>query len=655
MTPAAPAAAGHRRRRHRRPDGAAEVEELRAAAGAGRTDRRPDLGRRLLLPGPRQPPPDLDATRRSRARSDSTAPPCGGRCRCCWWPACWSASPSPTSRARRVTSRPRDSRPAAPRLPVDLPGVVLASLATLALGVVLGPEAPLIAIGGGLGVLAVQLAARDAPPMAATVMAAAGSFAAISTLLGSPIVGAFLLMEASGLGGPLLGLVLVPGLLAAGIGTLIFIGLDQLTGLGTFSLAIPGLPTFSHPTGGPVPVGPRHRGAGHVPRDGHPPRRAGRPVPGAEAPAGLDAGGRPGGGRRGDRLRRAHPQERPERPVLGAGRAARPRAPRVDLDRRRAHRAHRGQVDRLLRLAVRVPGRPDLPGHVHRGGHRRRRLPPAGPGPGARRGHGDRRHDDGHAPAAPDGDAARRPAGLERRAGRHPPGHRGRRRRLRADRPAAPDARPTSGPRAGTGRRRPHRQRRPGPADRCSPTRPRSPTRPSPQIASIVARGRAGRRPSSLSALETVVLPRNSFTRITRATFAVANRVLVHDGPNRERVHPPARPVRAGGPGDPAPGVDARRHHRVHLHLLGGRRRHVAEVVRDQRLVGHHARVLGPVGEPPHLDQLRRGHHRTGARRPPDQLPPHHLRRPPRPREGHPHAPALRRDAAVGRRRCSST
>jgi len=134
-------------------------------------------------------------------------------------------------------------------LPVDLPGIIVASVATLALGVVLGPEAPLIAIGGGLGVLAVHLAARDAPPMAATVIAAAGSFAAISTLLGSPIIGAFLLMEASGLGGPLLGMVLVPGLLAAGIGTLIFIGLDQLTGLGTFSLAIPGLPTFSHPTG----------------------------------------------------------------------------------------------------------------------------------------------------------------------------------------------------------------------------------------------------------------------------------------------------------------------------------------------------------------------------------------------------------------------
>jgi len=57
-------------------------------------------------------------------------------------------------------------------------------------------------------------------------------------------------MEASGLGGPMLGLVLVPGLLASGIGTLIFVGLDAWTGLGTFSLAIPGLPHFGRPTVG---------------------------------------------------------------------------------------------------------------------------------------------------------------------------------------------------------------------------------------------------------------------------------------------------------------------------------------------------------------------------------------------------------------------
>ncbi len=133
--------------------------------------------------------------------------------------------------------------------PAELPSVVLAALATLSLGVVLGPEAPLIAIGGGLGVLAIRLLKRDAPARTSTVVAAAGSFAAISTLLGSPLLGAFLLMEASGLGGAMLELVLVPGLLAAGIGSLIFIGLDAWTGLGTFSLAIPGLPHVGSPTG----------------------------------------------------------------------------------------------------------------------------------------------------------------------------------------------------------------------------------------------------------------------------------------------------------------------------------------------------------------------------------------------------------------------
>ena len=132
--------------------------------------------------------------------------------------------------------------------PAHLPGVVLAALATLSFGVVLGPEAPLILLGSGLGALAIRLAARDAPERVTAVVAAAGSFAAISSLLGSPLIAAFLLLEAAGLAGPTLGVVLVPGLLAAGIGTLIFLGLDQITGLGTFSLAIPDLPAFERPT-----------------------------------------------------------------------------------------------------------------------------------------------------------------------------------------------------------------------------------------------------------------------------------------------------------------------------------------------------------------------------------------------------------------------
>ena len=130
----------------------------------------------------------------------------------------------------------------------DLPGVVIASLATLGLGAVLGPEAPLIAIGGGLGALAVRLVKRDAPPMAMTIMASAGSFAAVSTLLGSPLLGAFLIMEAAGIAGAALSLVALPGLLASGIGALVFVGMNAWTGLGTFSLALPTVPPGLAPT-----------------------------------------------------------------------------------------------------------------------------------------------------------------------------------------------------------------------------------------------------------------------------------------------------------------------------------------------------------------------------------------------------------------------
>src|SRR6476620_2058069 len=130
----------------------------------------------------------------------------------------------------------------------ELPGVVLAALTTLGLGAVLGPEAPLIAIGGGLGALTVRLAKKDAPPMALTVMASAGSFAAISTLLGSPVLGAFLIMEAAGIGGMTLSLVALPGLLASGIGALVFIGMNKWTGLGNFSLALTSVPPAVDPT-----------------------------------------------------------------------------------------------------------------------------------------------------------------------------------------------------------------------------------------------------------------------------------------------------------------------------------------------------------------------------------------------------------------------
>lgn len=130
----------------------------------------------------------------------------------------------------------------------ELPGVLLAAVASLSLGAVIGPEAPLIALGGGVALLTVRLLARGADAEAQAVVAASGSFAAVSALLGSPLLGAFLLMEVVGLGGPTLGVVLLPGLLSAGIGALVFVGLDSWAGLGTDSLFLPDLPPVGDPS-----------------------------------------------------------------------------------------------------------------------------------------------------------------------------------------------------------------------------------------------------------------------------------------------------------------------------------------------------------------------------------------------------------------------
>jgi H+/Cl- antiporter ClcA len=138
-----------------------------------------------------------------------------------------------------------------PATPVELPGVLLAGLAGIGLGVVLGPEAPLLALGPGLAVLMVGLARRDTPPQALMVIGAAGAFAAVSFLFVSPLIAAILMIEATGIGGPRLPLVVIPGLLAAGIGTLLAIGMGSWTGLNRGAIAIGslhGLPAFGHPT-----------------------------------------------------------------------------------------------------------------------------------------------------------------------------------------------------------------------------------------------------------------------------------------------------------------------------------------------------------------------------------------------------------------------
>jgi H+/Cl- antiporter ClcA len=135
----------------------------------------------------------------------------------------------------------------APTQPIELPGVLLAALAGFAAGIVLGPEAPLIALGGGLGFAVIRLLRSGVPAETETVIAASGSFAAVSFLFGSPLIAAVILVEAAGLGGPRLPLVLIPGLMAAGIGTLVETGMGSWTGVETDDIAMSLIPVSDFP------------------------------------------------------------------------------------------------------------------------------------------------------------------------------------------------------------------------------------------------------------------------------------------------------------------------------------------------------------------------------------------------------------------------
>lgn len=145
---------------------------------------------------------------------------------------------------------PVDGLGGPPTPPKAVPGVILAALACLPLGAALGPEAPLMAMGGGLALLAVTSARRASTPQLAPVLAAAGSSAAISTIFGNPLVAAVMMIEAAGLGGPQLVALILPCLLASGVGALVFTGFGTWTGLSIGALSLPQVPKAGAPDPG---------------------------------------------------------------------------------------------------------------------------------------------------------------------------------------------------------------------------------------------------------------------------------------------------------------------------------------------------------------------------------------------------------------------
>jgi H+/Cl- antiporter ClcA len=127
-----------------------------------------------------------------------------------------------------------------------LPGILLAALATLGLGLVLGPEAPLIALGLAVGSVAARLVRVGETETQLLVLA--GAFAAIAALFGGPLVAAFMIFELALLAGTIpaqtMVRALLPGFVAAGTGALVFTGIGDWPGLHSPSLALPPLPGY---------------------------------------------------------------------------------------------------------------------------------------------------------------------------------------------------------------------------------------------------------------------------------------------------------------------------------------------------------------------------------------------------------------------------
>jgi H+/Cl- antiporter ClcA len=129
--------------------------------------------------------------------------------------------------------------------PREVGSVLLASLASLAFGAVLGPEAPLMAIGTAVGVFL----ARRSASSEVNILVAAGAMAAIGNIFGNPMITAILVLEffvlRGGVGGKSAVNELLPVMTALGFGYLLQVGVTRnWDGFGESVLAVPGLPDY---------------------------------------------------------------------------------------------------------------------------------------------------------------------------------------------------------------------------------------------------------------------------------------------------------------------------------------------------------------------------------------------------------------------------
>ena len=130
--------------------------------------------------------------------------------------------------------------------PRQITSALLAALGSLAFGAVLGPEAPLLALGTAAGFAVYRGNLRSER----SIITIAGAMAAIGYILGNPLVTAILVLEmlvltGSSRGGRGAVATLLPAMIALGVGYLLQVGVGRnWDGFGEAKLAVPGLPEY---------------------------------------------------------------------------------------------------------------------------------------------------------------------------------------------------------------------------------------------------------------------------------------------------------------------------------------------------------------------------------------------------------------------------
>ncbi len=126
--------------------------------------------------------------------------------------------------------------------PREVGSVIIVALGSLSFGAVLGPEAPLIAIGTAVGALAF----RDSASPVRQVMMVVGAMSAIVAIFGNPLITSVLMLEmALAAGGAMATpVVLMPALAGMASSYALQVGVAEWSGLGETKLGLPGLAAY---------------------------------------------------------------------------------------------------------------------------------------------------------------------------------------------------------------------------------------------------------------------------------------------------------------------------------------------------------------------------------------------------------------------------